>query len=68
MPTQKVFDQLLTFVISVSTWKRKVIQSVYSSDTVNCQSPETRLATPIFDHPQPKKFQSTFNFWEFVSP
>ena len=30
-------------------------------------SPETKLATTIFNHAQPKTFRSTFNFCEFVS-
>ena len=35
MPTQKIFDQLLIFVITYQHVKNQVIPFVYSSDTVN---------------------------------
>ena len=47
---------------------KKIVNSMCSFFRYNqFQIPETRLATSIFEHAQPKNFQSAFNFHEFVS-
>ena len=62
----------LTMTTHISVWncasmqKNNLVPSVLSHDIVNF-SPETRLATLIFDYDLTKTFQSTFNFCEFVS-
>ena len=40
---------------------------LFSLEISQFWSPETRLTTLSFDHAQPKKFPSTFDFWEFVA-
>ena len=44
---------------------RLCIPSVHSSNKVNCRVPSPDV-TPIFDHAQPKHFQSSFNLREIA--
>ena len=66
MSTSKTFKHLLICKNFYQHPKNQLIPSVHSSDTVNFRV-HTWLTTPIFDHNQPKNFQSAFNFCEFVS-
>ena len=65
MHSQKKFDQLFIF-LHVSTCKKSVysISSFIQLRYNEFQSPQTKLATSIFDHAQWKNFWSAFNFYK----
>ena len=64
--TLKLFNYVLICMNLYQYAKNESLPSVNSWDTFKF-IPKNRLATLIFDHPQPKTFQSTFNSCELVS-
>ena len=60
MPTQKIFDQLLSFVNLYQHAKNQFIPSVHSSDTVNFKVPSHDWPHPFLTMPTPKTFKLIF--------
>ena len=67
MLNPKISNRLLISMNFLPAWKKSDYSVCSFLRYSQFYNPQIRLATPIFDNAQPKKFQSTLNFYEFKS-